>query len=105
MRRMATLAGAAATLAVLAGPAGAAGADGSAQDTINDLQRQGYAVQIDKLGTGPISKCVVISVRNPQTVTQLVPYVGPSLGSRDATFLVPVVTSQTISVSLDCNQR
>ena len=104
MRRMTTLAGAA-VLAALAAPAGMAHADNSAQDTINDLQRQGYLVQIDKLGTGPMSKCVVTGVRNPQTVTQLVPYVGPSLGSRDATFLVPMVTSRTISVSLDCSQH
>ncbi|MCB1263332.1 MAG: hypothetical protein KDB56_01800 [Mycobacterium sp.] len=104
MRRMTTLAGAA-VLAALATPAGMAHADNSAQDTINDLQRQGYLVQIDKLGTGPMSKCVVTGVRNPQTVTQLVPYVGPSLGSRDATFLVPMVTSRTISVSLDCSQH
>jgi len=46
---------------------------------------------------------VVTSVRNPQTVTQWVPYVGPGLGSRGSNFLVPVVTSQTISVSLNCS--
>ncbi|MGI9125806.1 MAG: hypothetical protein ACR2JM_13800 [Mycobacterium sp.] len=105
MRRIATLAAAAAALGVLAGPAGLSWADKSTQDTINELQRQGYTVQLDKLGTGPISQCVVTSVRNPQTVTQWVPYVGPGLGSRDGTFLVPVVTIKTNSVSLDCNQR
>jgi hypothetical protein len=89
----------------LTAPAGVARADQSAQDTINDLQKQGYAVTIDKIGTGPMSKCVVTSVRNPQTLTQWVPYVGPGLGTRDGTFLVPVVTSQSISVSLDCSQR
>jgi hypothetical protein len=52
-----------------------------------------------------MSKCVVTSVRNPQTVTQWVPYVGPGLGRFDSSFLVPVVTSQSISVSLDCSQR
>ena len=80
-------------------------ADESAQDTINRLQQQGYTVQIDKMGVGPISQCVVTSVRNPQTRTQWVPYVGPGLGNVDGNFLVPVVTSQTISVSLDCSQR
>jgi len=104
MRRIATLAAAAAACGVLAGPAGPAWADKSAQDTISDLQKQGYQVQIDKIGTGPMSKCVVISVRNPNTVTQWVPYVGPGLGGQ-GTFLVPVVTSQTISLSLDCSQR
>ena len=105
MRRIAMLASAAAVCGVLAWPAGSAWADKSAQDTISDLQKQGYQVQIDKIGTGPMSKCVVTSVRNPNTVTQWVPYVGPGLGSRDGTFLVPVITSQTISVSLDCSQR
>lgn len=104
MRRAATIAAATAAFGVLAGPAGAAWAEQSAQDTINDLQRQGYAVQIDKIGTGPMSKCVVTGVRNPQTMTQWVPYVGPGLG-REGTILIPVVTSQTISVSLDCSQR
>jgi hypothetical protein len=106
MRSIATLAvAAAAALGLVAGPAGAARADDTAQDTINQLQRQGYTVQIDKIGTGPLSKCVVTSVRNPQTMTQWVPFVGPGLGNVDGNFLVPVVTSQTISVSMDCSQR
>lgn len=104
MRSKAVRALALAAMALPAMPAGIAWAEQSAQDTINELQKQGYAVQIDKIGTGPMSKCVVTSVRNPQTVTQWVPYVGPGLGDR-GTFLVPVVTSQTISVSLDCSQR
>ncbi|MEI7914133.1 MAG: hypothetical protein WCH82_05240 [Mycobacteriaceae bacterium] len=89
--------------AVLAVPAGAARADQSAQDTINDFQRQGYTVTIDKIGTAPISQCIVTGVRNPHTVTQWMPYVGPGLGSVNGTFLVPVVTSKSISVSLDCS--
>lgn len=105
MRTTASLAVTAAAWSLLAGPAATAWADQSAQDTINELQRQGYTVTIDKMGTGPMSKCVVTSVRNPQTVTQWVPYVGPGLGSRGGTFLVPVVTSQSISVSLDCTQH
>lgn len=102
MRTTATLA-AAAALGVLVAPA-TAWAEQSAQDTIDQLRRQGYAVQVDKIGTGPMSRCVVTSVRNPQTITQWVPYVGPGLGD-DNTFLIPVVTSQTISVSLDCSAR
>lgn len=104
MRRIAVLAAATAACGMLAGPAGPAWADKSAQDTINDLQRDGYQVQVDKIGTGPMSKCVVTSVRNPQTVTQWVPFVGPGLGDH-GTLLVPVVTSQTISVSLDCSEH
>jgi hypothetical protein len=105
MRRTAIFAAAAAALGVLTLPAAPAWADESAQDTIARLQKQGYAVQIDKIGTGPMSKCVVTSVRNPQTVTQWVPYVGPGLGRFEGNLLVPVITSQTISVSLDCSQR
>ncbi len=93
-----------AAVAVLAAPTGVAAAEDSAQDTINDLQRQGYTVTIDKMGTGRISDCLVTSVRNPQTLTQWVPFVGPGLGNRGGTFLVPVITSQTITVSLDCTQ-
>lgn len=104
MRWTALLAAAAAGLAVTAAPAGPASAEQSAQETISELQRQGYSVQIDKIGTGPMSKCVVTSVRNPQALTQWVPYVGPGLGDRGS-ILIPVVTSQTIAVSLDCSQR
>lgn len=104
MRGIATLA-AVAALGLVVGPAPTAQAEDSAQDTIKQLQQQGYTVQIDKIGTGPMSKCVVTSVRNPHTITQWEPYVGPGLGNVDGNFLVPVVTSQTISVSLDCSQR
>jgi hypothetical protein len=41
-------------------------------------------------------------VRNPQNVTQLVPYIGPGRGN-DRTILVPQTVSQTISVSLNCS--
>jgi len=105
MRTSWMLAALAAAGAVVAGPAAAAWADDSAQQTISQLQQQGYTVNIDRIGTGPMSQCVVTSVRNPQTVTQWVPYVGPTLGRGDGNILVPVVTSQTISVSLDCSGR
>jgi Na+(H+)/acetate symporter ActP len=101
----ATLAVALAVGAGLMLTAGTAHAEESAQDVINDLQREGYTVTIDKSGTAPLSQCVVLSVRNPQTITQWVPYVGPGLGKVDGGFLVPVITSRTISVSLDCSRR
>lgn len=84
----------------LAAATGVASADQTAQETINQLQQQGYTVTLDKVGTAPLSQCIVTSVRNPQTLTQWVPYAGPGRG--DNTVLIPVVTSQTISVSLDC---
>lgn len=102
MRTALALAAVAAVGGVIAGPAATAWADGSAQNTISQLQSQGYTVNIDRIGTGPMSKCVVTNVRNPQTLTQWVPYTGPGRGN-DRTILVPVVTSQTISVSLDCS--
>lgn len=92
---------AAAVCGVIAAPAGMASAE-SAQDMIGRLQSEGYTVNIDRIGTAPLSQCVVTSVRNPQTVTQLQPLIAP--GNRgDRTILVPVVTSQTVSVSLNCS--
>lgn len=82
-----------------AGPASAE----TAQETISRLQSQGYTVTIDKIGTAPIDACTVTNVRNPQSVSQLVPYIGPGRGN-DRTVLIPQVTSQTISVSLDCSR-
>jgi hypothetical protein len=82
-------------------PAAMANAE-TAQETINELQSQGYTVTIDKIGTAPISQCQVTSVRNPQSVSQLVPYVGP--GNNGDRVLVQQQTSQTISVSLDCTR-
>jgi len=75
----------------------------SAQETISRLQSEGYTVTIDKLGTAPISQCQVTSVRNPQSTSQLVPFVGP--GNNGDRILVQQQTSQTISVSLDCSAR
>ncbi len=75
----------------------------TAQQTIDDLQSQGYTVNIDRIGTGPMSACVVTSVRNPQTITQWVPAVGPILGNHGETVLVETVVSRSISVSLNCS--
>lgn len=80
----------------------AAADDKSAQDVISELQSQGYTVTIDKIGTAPLDQCTVTSVRNPQSISQLVPYVGPGLGGDR--ILVPQVTSQTVSVSLNCSR-
>ncbi len=86
----------------LAASAGLASADEgkSAQDTIQELQDKGYNVTIDKIGTAPLSDCVVTSVRNPQQFTQLVPLLG---GNQDGV-LFPQIISQPISVSLDCSR-
>jgi hypothetical protein len=91
-----------AVLGVMGGTSAIASAEETAQETINRLQSEGYTVTIDKIGTAPLDQCTVTSVRNPQQVTQLVPYVGPGLGGDR--ILVPSVTSQTVSVSLNCQR-
>jgi hypothetical protein len=93
---------AAAVCGAIAAPAGLASADESPQDLINRLQSQGYTVNIDRVGTAPLDQCVVTNVRNPQQVTQWVPYNGP--GRNGDRVLVQVVTSQTISVTLNCSR-
>jgi hypothetical protein len=88
---------------VLVTPAGIALADSkSAEQTINELQTQGYTVNIDRIGSGPMSDCVVTGVRNPQQVSQWVPVAGPVLGGGDRNVLVQTTVSKSISVSLDC---
>ena len=85
-------------------PAGIASAEEDAQATINRLQDEGYTVNIDRVGSAPMSKCVVTNVRNPKQVTQWVPYIGPGSNGRDRSLVLQVV-SQSISVTLDCNGR
>ncbi|BBY18671.1 hypothetical protein [Mycolicibacterium litorale] len=86
----------------LLGPAATAQAE-TAQETIARLQSSGYTVNVDRVGSAPLDQCVVTGIRNPQTVTDYVRvYDGRNKdGSRDVD-LVPVVTSRSISVSLNC---
>jgi hypothetical protein len=87
---------------VIATPAGLASAEETAQQVISRLQSEGYTVNIDRVGTAPLDQCVVTNVRNPQQVTQWVPYTGP--GRDGDRVLVQVVTSQSISVTLNCSR-
>jgi hypothetical protein len=87
----------------IAAPAGLASAEESPQELINRLQNEGYTVNIDRVGTGPLNQCVVTNVRNPQQVTQWVPYTGPGRNGDD-TALVLAVIAQSISVTLDCSR-
>ncbi|RDH78290.1 hypothetical protein DVS77_12200 [Mycolicibacterium moriokaense] len=93
--------------AALAAPGIASADDGrSPQQVISDLQSQGYTVNIDRIGTAPMDKCVVTNVRNPQSVQQWVPYIGPGRnGFGGDRALVLQTTSQTISVTLDCSRH
>ena len=86
---------------VIAAPAGFASAE-TPQEVINRLQGEGYTVNIDRVGTAPLSDCVVTNIRNPQQVRQWVPYFGP--GDRDGDRLVWAVVSQSVSVTLDCTR-
>ncbi|MGE5693687.1 MAG: hypothetical protein ACM4D3_00140 [Candidatus Sericytochromatia bacterium] len=102
MRAALTLAAAATAMGVVAAaPAGVAAADNSAQNTINYWEQQGYQVNIDRVGSGPINECVVTSVRNPNTITRLVRVGGKHDGP---SYLVPVIVSRTVQVSLDCSR-
>lgn len=87
----------------IAAPAGLASAEESPQQLINRLQSEGYTVNIDRVGSAPLNQCVVTNVRNPQQVTQWVPYIGPG-GGGDRRALVLAVVSQSISVTLDCSR-
>lgn len=102
------IATAAVVCATLAGPTGAAHAEPSSpQQTIDQLKASGYTVNIDRVGSAPLSQCVVTSVRNPQIVTQWVRvWDGRKGGGRkgeDGDWdLVEIELSRSISVSLDC---
>ena len=107
MRNNWTLAAAAAGVcAAIAAPAGLASAEEDAQATIKRLQDEGYTVNIDRTGSAPLSECVVTNVRNPKSVQQWVPYIGPGRnGFGGDRALVLETISQSISVTLDCNRR
>jgi hypothetical protein len=69
---LSTTAGAFVALA-MALPAGAQAAPsgiGSAQDTVNELEDNGFKVVLNKMGAGPLDHCTVDSVRPGETVTR-----------------------------------
>ena len=103
MRTAWTVAAAAvATCGAIVAIAGVASADSDAQATIAQLESQGYTVNIDRVGSGPLNQCVVTSVRNPNTITQLVRVGGKGPNGNAPTTLIPVIVSRTIQVSLYC---
>ena len=84
MRAISTLAAVAAGVCgAIAAPAGLALAE-TPQDVITRLQSEGYTVHVDRVGSGPLSECVVTNIRNPSQVTQWVPYIGPGRNNDDA---------------------
>ena len=95
---------AAAVCAVAVGPA-VAHADQTPQETISQLQAQGYTVNVDRVGSGRIDDCVVTSVRNPQTQSEFIrDYYGRKDEDGNRKYrIIEVITSRSISVSLDCS--
>jgi hypothetical protein len=67
--------------------------------TIGGLEAQGFDVKVDRVGSAPLSQCVVTDVRNPREQTELV-----RVGRGDDRDLVPVVVRRTITVTLDCSR-
>ena len=93
---LATLTGTALAAALIgvAAPASAApSGNGSAQDTVDRLQSQGYQVILNKTGTAPLSQCTVVSVRPGH---QFTPYT-----TRDASDVV-VHSFSTVYVNANC---
>ena len=43
---------------------------GSAQDTVNELENNGFKVVLNKMGAGPLDHCTVDSVRPGERVTR-----------------------------------
>jgi hypothetical protein len=67
----AMVAGAGAAIIGLAAPAAAAPTGpGNAQQTINELQAQGYTVIVNRIGTGPLDQAAVVAVRPGQTYSR-----------------------------------
>lgn len=97
---------AAAACGILLSAAGSASAaPGDAITTIGQLQATGYEVNIDRVGSAPLSECTVTSIRNPQEQTRLI-NIGDDhgiFGRRDR--FIEVVVNRTITVSLDCSSR
>jgi hypothetical protein len=67
----ATVSGLAAAIIAMAAPAAAAPTGpGSAQQTISELQAQGYTVIVNRLGTAPVGQASVVAVRPGQTYSR-----------------------------------
>lgn len=78
-------------------PSGAMPSDtGSAQDTVNRLENQGFKVILNKVGTGSLDQCTTAAVRPGRDVTQTAT---SRVGSRDP---VQVVLYTTVHVDAHC---
>jgi hypothetical protein len=69
--------------------------DTGAAGTIAQLEKEGYSVQLERVGVAPMDKCTVQNVWDPIIQTRT----DRSTGSTHAT---TIVINKTIRVSLDC---
>ena len=93
---LATIAGGAFIALAVAFPAGAQAAPsgiGSAQDTVNELENNGFKVVLNKMGAAPLDHRTVDSVRPGETVTRPAQY-----GSG----LVNQIVYQTVYLTAKC---
>jgi hypothetical protein len=93
---LATIAGGAFVALAMAVPAGAQAAPsgiGSAQDTVNELEDNGFKVVLNKMGAEPLDHCTVDSVRPGETVTRAVQSGGA---------LVNQIIYQTVYLTAKC---
>ena len=74
-------------------------ADTGAVGTIADLEKEGYTVTIDRVGSAPLDQCKVTDVRNPNTITRT------NRSGPGASNVTTIVVSKTIHVSLDCTAK
>ena len=92
----ATLAGGAFIALAVGLPASAQAAPsgiGSAQDTVNELEDNGFNVVVKKIGAGPLDHCTVDSVRP----------VGPAIRPvQNGTELVNQIVYQTVYLTAKC---
>lgn len=89
----------AATSIGFAGPAAAAPSGPSnADQTVRQLQAQGYHVIVNKVGSAPLDQCSVSAVRPGQTYSRTDSGV-PGAGGDD---LVTTVTDRTVYVDVRC---
>ena len=86
--------GLAAAILGLAAPAGAAPTGpGNAQDTINELQADGYNVIVNRVGTTPLEQATVVAVRPGQTYSR-------TDSGNPGDSLATTVTSKTVYVDV-----
>ncbi|EID17299.1 hypothetical protein [Mycolicibacterium phlei] len=77
-------------------PAAVATAAESAQLTIATLEAQGFDVKVNKIGSAPLSRCVITDIRNPRERTELV---------RRGDDFIQIVAQRSITVTADCSRR